>query len=109
MRKWFLLSTQVNYNANFRVSLEDLAASKSDVLILNRCLQDDQIYTRCDGKAVYKYPHVHQVQSRCISIFHICWGITSDLLGGCRDSDMYKPCTNIGMLLYLVLKKRQLG
>lgn len=68
IKKWFLLSTQVNYNGKFRVSLETVAASKSDTLILNRCLKDDQMYTRCDNKAVYKYPQVLQFGTFCAVI-----------------------------------------
>ena len=59
-----MLSTQVNYNGEFRAHLEAIAVSRSDVLILNRCLKDDQMYTRCDTKAVYKYPQILQV---CVS------------------------------------------
>ena len=59
-KKWLLLSAQVNYNSHYRTALENIAL-KDDVLVLNRCLKDDQIYSRCDGQLLYKYPEILQV------------------------------------------------
>ena len=61
-KKWLLLSTQVNYNPHYRTALENIASLKDDVLVLNRCLNDDQIYSRCDGQLLYKYPEILQVR-----------------------------------------------
>ena len=60
-KKWLLLSAQVNYNSHYRTALENIASLKHDVLVLNRCLKDDQIYSRCDGQLLYKYPEILQV------------------------------------------------
>ncbi|XP_028414208.1 exostosin-2-like isoform X2 [Dendronephthya gigantea] len=76
-KKWFLLSTQVNYNAQFRSTLEKIASLKTGVLVLNRCLNDDKMYSRCYGNVQYKYPHVLQSSTFCMVIRGVRLGQTT--------------------------------
>ena len=67
-KKWFLLSSQANYNSLYRSILENMADLKDDVLVLNRCLKDDQMYLRCHGRIVFKYPQIMQSSTFCLVI-----------------------------------------
>ncbi|CAB4015514.1 Exostosin-2 [Paramuricea clavata] len=86
-KKWFLLSAQANYNPNYRPTLENLAALRENVLVLNRCIKDDRIYSRCDGELLsYKYPQILQSSTFCLVIRGVRLGQSSlldALMMGC--------------------------
>lgn len=86
-RKWLVVSSQTNIHQEYVLELELLAEEHQELLILNKCSNDQfNVTVRCKGSRVYAYPQILADATFCLMIRGARLGqlaLTEAMMMGC--------------------------